>query len=148
MTDETKLADPRDFLPHQPFVNELGMEIVSCEPGEVVVEMPFDKRFSTPPASFPASIVGALGDVAAVSSCLSKLPAGWATATLDFTIKMTGPASGKSLVARGRTLQSGKTTSVGTADVFCSTDNGEVHCATVLATTRNFQIKPATRQQD
>ena len=111
-------------------------------PGEVTIELPFDRRFSGPPGQFPAAMVGAAGDVAAVSSCLSLLPRGFAPATLDFTVKMTGVAKGEMLRARGRVLQAGRTNSVGAADVYAVADGIETLCGTVLATTRNFQVKP------
>ena len=76
MAPAPEYADPRALLALLPFVREFGISIVSAEPGAVVVEMPFAARFSTPPNHFPASIVGALGDVAAVSSCSSRLPSG------------------------------------------------------------------------
>src|SRR5215470_6692685 len=124
------------------FVREYAIRIVAIEPGEVTIELPFDRRFSGPPGQFPASIVGTAGDVAAVSSCLSLLPRGFALATLDFTVKMTGVARGEKLRARGRVLQAGRTNSVGAADVYVVSDERESPCGTVLATTRNFQIKP------
>ena len=52
--------------------------------GEVTIELPFDKRFSDPPA-IPASMVGTAA-TSPRSSCLSLLPRGWALATLDFTV--------------------------------------------------------------
>jgi acyl-coenzyme A thioesterase PaaI-like protein len=124
------------------FVREYAIRLVEILPGEVTIELPFDKRFSGPPGQFPASIVGMAGDVAAVSSCLSLLPRGFALATLDFTVKMTGAAKGEKLRARGRVLQAGRTNSVGAADIYAVSDGRENLCGTVLATTRNFQIKP------
>lgn len=123
-----------------PFIREFGMTITSFEEGEVTVEMPFAERFSTPPGLFPASVVGALGDVAAVSACTSALPDGWAAATLDFTVKMTAKAQSERLIARGRVLQSGKTTSVGIADIYNGSEERDLHCGVVIATTRNFPI--------
>ena len=140
MTVTSTYADPRALLASLPFARELGISLVSAEPGTVVVEMPFAERFSTPPKHFPASIVGTLGDVAAVSSCTSRLPGGWAAATLDYTIKMTAPAHGEKLIARGRVLQSGQTISVGAADIFVVSGGSEVLCGTVLATARNFKL--------
>jgi acyl-coenzyme A thioesterase PaaI-like protein len=130
------------FLAALAFVREYAIRVTSVAPGEVTIELPFDERFSGPPGQFPASMVGVAGDVAAVSSCLSLLPRGWALATLDFTIKMTGVAKGEKLRARGRVLQAGRTNSVGAADVYGVSAEREVLCGTVLATTRNFQIKP------
>jgi len=129
------------FVTALPFVREYAIQIISVAPGQVVIELPFDERFSGPPGQFPASMVGTAGDVAAVSSCLSRLPRGWALATLDFTIKMTGLAKGEKLRAKGRVLQAGRTNSVGAADIYVVSADREMLCGTVLATTRNFQVK-------
>ena len=130
------------FVTSLDFVREYAIRIASVAPGEVTIELLFDKRFSGPPGQFPASMVGAAGDVAAVSSCLSLLPRGWALATIDFTVKMTGAARGERLRAKGRVLQAGRTNSVGAADVYAVSGDNETLCGMVLATTRNFQIKP------
>jgi acyl-coenzyme A thioesterase PaaI-like protein len=134
-------TEMESFLASLGFVREFAIQIVSLAPGQVAVELPFDERYSGPPGQFPASMVGVAGDVAAVSSCLSLLPRGWALATLDFTIKMTGVARGEKLRARGRVLQAGRINSVGAADVYVVSAEQETLCGTVLATTRNFQIK-------
>jgi acyl-coenzyme A thioesterase PaaI-like protein len=134
-------AEIESFLAALAFVREFAIHVVSVAPGQVVIELPFEERFSGPPGQFPASMVGVAGDVAAVSSCLSLLPKGWALATLDFTIKMTGVAKGEKLRARGRVLQAGRTNSVGAAEVYIVSAEQEMLCGTVLATTRNFQIR-------
>ena len=54
---------------------------------------------------------------------------------------LTGIAKGGKLIARGRVLQAGRTNSVGAADVYSVSAGREVLCGTVLATTRNFQIR-------
>jgi len=131
----------RSFLSNLAFVREFSISIVSLSPGSVTIELPFNERFSGPPKVFPASMVGTAGDVAAVASCLSLMPKGWALATLDFTIKMTGVAKGEKLRAKGRVLQDGRTNSVGAADVYGVSGSTEYLCGTVLATTRNFKIK-------
>ena len=135
--DETEV---KSFLAALAFVREYAISIVSYSPGEVTIELPFAERFSGPQTLFPASMVGTAGDVAAVSSCLSLLPKGWALATLDFTVKMTGIAKGEKLKAKGRVLQAGHTNSVGAADVYIVAAGKEILCGTVLATTRNFKI--------
>ena len=134
-------ADLNAFLSSLAFAREYAIVIVSFVPGSVTIELPFAERFSGPASLFPASMVGAAGDVAAVSSCLSLLSKGWALATLDFTVKMTAPAQGERLRERGRVLQNGRTNSVGAADVYVVTASGETLCGAVLATTRNFELK-------
>jgi acyl-coenzyme A thioesterase PaaI-like protein len=144
MPDAESLLDEsevRSFLSGLAFVREFSINVVSLKPGSVIVELPFDERFSGPPGFFPASMVGTAGDVAAVASCLTLMPKGWALATLDFTIKMTGVAKGQALRAKGRVLHDGRTNSIGAADVYIVSDGTERLCGTVLATTRNFKIK-------
>jgi acyl-coenzyme A thioesterase PaaI-like protein len=136
-------SEIESFFASLAFVREYAISLVSVAPGQLEIELPFDERFSGPPGLFPASMVGVAGDVAAVSSCLSLLPKGWALATIDFTVKMTGVARGEKLRARGRVLQAGRTNSVGAADVYIVSAEREALCGTVLATTRNFQIKSA-----
>jgi acyl-coenzyme A thioesterase PaaI-like protein len=138
--DRLDEADVRSFLAALPFVREYAIEVIAVLAGQVTIELPFNERFSGPPGQFPASMVGTAGDVAAVASCLSLLPKGWALATLDFTIKMTGVAKGEKLRAKGRVLQAGRTNSVGAADVYILSPRGEELCGVVLATTRNFQL--------
>lgn len=135
--DETDL---KSFWAALPFVKEYGISMVSYAAGAVTIELPFAEKFSGPPTQFPASMVGMAGDVAAVSSCLSLLPRGWALATIDFTVKMTGAAKGEKLKAKGRVLHAGQTNSVGAADVYIIAGGKEALCGTVLATTRNFKI--------
>jgi acyl-coenzyme A thioesterase PaaI-like protein len=141
MQDCLDRTEIESFLAALAFVREYAIQVVSVVPGQVTIELPYDERFSGPPGQFPASMVGTAGDVAAVSSCLSLLPRGWALATLDFTIKMTGVAKGEKLRAKGRVLQAGRTNSVGAADVYVVSAERETLCGTVLATTRNFQIR-------
>src|SRR3979411_2484789 len=143
-TRKTAAVKPKSkaFIGALAFVREYAIRGVSVAPGEVTIELPFDERFSGPPGQFPASLVGTAGDVAAVSSCLSLLPRGWALATLDFTLQMTAIAKGERLRAKGRVLQAGRTNSVGAADVYIVSGDRETLCGAVLATTRNFQIRP------
>ncbi|MCF8466012.1 MAG: PaaI family thioesterase [Sneathiella sp.] len=138
--NEEGLARPSDFLPFLPFVKSHGVRILEEVPGSIVIEAPFQEALSTPPDLFPASVVGTIGDIAAVSSCHSLLPNGWACATLDFTVKMTGQARGEKLIARGRVLQNGRTLSVGIADVYAVAGGEEKLCGAVIASTRNFRL--------
>src|SRR6195256_3904322 len=139
--DHLSRTEIEAFVTALPIVREYAIRIVSVAPGEVAIELPFDERFSGPVGQFPASVVGTAGGVGAVTACLSLVPRGWAVATLDFTIKMTGMAKGEMLRARGRVLQAGRTNSVGAADVYIVSDGVETSCGTVLATTRNFQLR-------
>ena len=84
--DHLDESEIRSFLFGLAFVREYSINLISVEPGAVTIELPFSERFSGPASVFPASLVGTVGDVAAVASCLSVVPKGWGVATLDFTI--------------------------------------------------------------
>ncbi len=137
---ESEKNEMGGFLRQLPFVRELGIEPVTFEPGRVIVTMPFAERFSSPPDLFPASIIGAIGDVAAVSACASMAPKGCSVATLDFTIKVTNQAHGDALRAEGRILQAGKTISTAMADIWVMRNGEAIHCGSLLATARVFRI--------
>ena len=138
---EFDVVEMERFLSRLAFIREHGIKVLALAPGAVTVELPFDERISGPPGQFPASMVGTIGDVAAVSSCLSLLPRGWGVATIDFTVKMTGVAKGERLQAKGRVLQNGRSISVGAADVFVVSGSRRSLCGAILASTRNFEIK-------
>ena len=53
----------QSFLGALGFIREFAIQVVSVAPGRVVIELPFDERFSGPPGHFPASMVGTAGDV-------------------------------------------------------------------------------------
>jgi len=119
-----------------PFVAAHDIEVLEIGDGKSVVRMPFAERFSTPPNAFPASMVGLLGDVAAISAFTSLVfPEGFCS-TMDFTVKMTAIAAGEALEAEGSVLQSGKTVTVGEAKVYTMNGSDRQLCAVVLATGR------------
>ncbi len=129
-----------------PFFTALQVEITAVENGTVTLEAPLTPAFEAPPGAFAASSVGALGDMAAMTSITSALPADQTVSTLDFTVKMLGLSRGNRLRAVGRVLQLGRTTCVGAADVYLLSGADPVLCGTVLATGRRLDLaamKPA-----
>jgi len=133
-------AEIETLLNTMPFVNEFGITVKTVEPGRVTVIMPYAKRFSATPNVFPATLVGAIGDVAAICSCLSLQQLGWAVATLDFTVKITNPPKGEFLSARGDVLHSGKTLSTASSTIWAHDGDDRHHCGAVLVSGRNFKI--------
>lgn len=131
----------KDLINNLPFVKNHGIEVISLERGVSVVSMDFLPEFSTPPDLFPTAMVGMVGDVAAIAACFGAAPEGYACATLDYTVKNTGLASGEQLVAEGRVLMAGKTISVGSADVYVMKGGDKWHCGTVLATARVYKVR-------
>ncbi len=123
-----------------PAVKFIGMKFTQLNHGSVEIMIPYREELSFAPGSFQAGPIGMLMDIAACSAIGTKLPSDWAFSTIDFTTKILAPANGESFVARGRAVSSGKTVSVGAADVFAIKTGRETLCATGLVTTRNFQL--------
>ena len=123
-----------------PFVHALKIEVVAATPGSITLEAPLTPPLEAPTGSFAASSVGTLGDIAAMSSCTSALPPGFAMSTMDFTVKMLGLARGPRLRAVGQARQLGKVTCVGAADIFVQEDDRWIACATLLATGRRLSL--------
>ncbi len=140
MTADWPNPDAREDVPKSlasmPFAEALGVEVTLVERGLVTLEAPLTPAFEAPPGMFAASSVGALGDMAVMTSIATELPKGSFVSTLDFTVKMLGLAKGARLRAVGQARQVGKTTAVGTADVFLIDGDDVTPCGTVLATGR------------
>lgn len=128
------------LLGAMPFAPALGVELLSASEGAVVLEAPLSPAFEAPKGSFAASSVGALGDMAAMLSIASALPAGNMMSTMDFTIKMLGTSNGTRLRAVGQAKQLGKTTCVGAAEISVQRDGEWTPCGTLLATGRRISF--------
>lgn len=140
MTADWPNPDAREDVPKSlaamPFSKALGVEVISVERGSVTLEAPLTPAFEAPPGMFAASSVGALGDMAAMTSIATELPKGSFVTTLDFTVKMLGMAKGARIRAVGQAKQVGRTTAVGAADIFLVNGDDVTPCGAVLATGR------------
>ena len=131
----------RALFPTMPIVRTLGLRIVRIEPGEVELEMPFADAWSFRPGQFQATPMFAVADFAGVMAAGTLLADGWTISTVDFTLKIVGPALEGPLRAIGRVVKSGRLLTVSSAEVRGFDGEGESLCATALVTARN--IPPA-----
>lgn len=119
----------------------LGFSFTRLAPGEAEIALPVRPELTQHDGVVAGGFVGALADVAAGSAAGTLLPPGWITMTADYTVKLIAPAAGPTVVARGRVLSPGRSTSVAAADVFCVADDGaETLAATALVTMRNVRM--------
>ncbi|MDF1727674.1 MAG: PaaI family thioesterase [Sulfitobacter sp.] len=138
--DATLLKALRQGLGAMPFASALGVEVVSASPGSATLEVPLSPALEAPPGAFAASSVGVVGDMAAILSVTSALPAGNFVSTMDFTIKMLGTAQGTRLRAVGAVKQIGKTTCIGAAEISVLNGDTWTPCGTLLATGRRLYL--------
>ena len=128
------------FVLKMPIIQFLQLEFLTIEHGKVEIQIPYREELSFATGLFQAGPIGMLMDIAACSAVGTMLPQGWAFSTVDFTTKILAPARGERFIARGVAVSSGKTISVGEANVFAIQNGTETLCATGLVTTRNFAV--------
>ena len=136
--NENFARDIEALVLSMPVAQMLQLRFERMEPGEVELSLPYQDALSFRPGQLQATPIFAIADFAAVSAAGTLLPAGWANATIDCSIKYLAPANGTTLRAKGRVVQATKLLTVATADVYSCKDGQEQLCATMLATARNL----------
>ena len=79
-------------------------------------------------------MTAAIVDTACGYSALTLMPEGSEVLSIEFKVNFMAPARGEKLVARGRVVRSGRTITVCQGDVYAITADGDLHCATTMAT--------------
>jgi uncharacterized protein (TIGR00369 family) len=139
MPETTPLDQLERLVCAMPMARTLGLRFNRLAPGQTEVEIPVTENLTFRPGQLQATPVFAAADFAAVSAAGSLLPAGWANATIDTTLKLVAPAAGRCIRARGRVVDAGKLLTVCAAEVYAVAEDGaETLCATLLATARNI----------
>ncbi len=119
-----------------PIARSLGFHFTKVGDGRSELVQPVREDITFNGVAVQAGAVATIADFAGGAAASSLLPPGWRVATADMTVKLLAPAVGQTLVARGETMQSGRTISVARADVFAVSDGAETLCATALVTLR------------
>ncbi len=131
----------RRFISSMPIIELIGLQLETIEEGAVEITMPYKDALSFAPGAYQAGAIGTIMDVAASCAMATLLPANWSLATVDYTVKILAPARGSSFTAHGRAISSGKTLSVGEAQVYAVNDGISTHCASGMVTARSFPLE-------
>ena len=148
MVDLVAAPDPdfeeavRDRVLGMPEARFYGFSFGSLGRGAAEIVQPYREELSQGGGLFQGGVIGALADFAAGSAAATLLPAGWASATADYAVKIVAPGKGEGLVARGRVVKPGRVLTVAAADVYAVADGAETLCATALVTMRNLEPRP------
>jgi uncharacterized protein (TIGR00369 family) len=118
------------------YTRAAGVEVVSAEPGRVVLSLASKPELLQFNGYFHGGTVSGLADHAAGAAATTALPPGRIAVTVDLHVNFLAPASGPSLVAKARALQVGSTICVVTVELETDSPRGPRLCAVANATLR------------
>jgi uncharacterized protein (TIGR00369 family) len=110
-------ARVRASFARQAMMATMGVELVSVEPGVVVLELPFSGALAQQHGFLHAGAISAVADSACGFAALSLMSADAAVMSAEFKLNLLAPAAGERFRATGRVIRAGRTLSVCTAEV-------------------------------
>src|SRR5688500_20058146 len=93
-------------------MSTIGARIVSVEPGDVLIELPWRDEVAQQHGVLHAGAVASIADSACGYAALSLMPAGAAVMSVEFKVNLLAPGRGDRFLARGRVRRAGCTLSV------------------------------------
>src|SRR5271170_8367618 len=115
----------RDSFERQGLMRHLGAELVSLEPGEAVIRVPFRGELTQQHGYFHAGVSGAIADSACGYAAYTLMPADSTVLTVEYKMNLLAPADGEQLIARARVVRSGRTLKICAADVYARKSDAE-----------------------
>jgi uncharacterized protein (TIGR00369 family) len=132
----------RESFEKQGLMHHLGARMTTVEPGRVEIEVLFRPELTQQHGFFHAGVTTAIVDSACGYSALTLMAEGSDVLTVELKINLFAPAKGERLVARGRVVRAGRTITVCQGDAYAVGSEGEVHCATMVATMMRVEVPP------
>jgi uncharacterized protein (TIGR00369 family) len=134
----------RKALEGQGFTRLVGAEVVSVDPGVVV--MALDRRDEVLQQSglFHGGVIAYLVDNATTAAAATVIDrANRTVLTAEYKISLLAPSRGERLTCRAEIVKAGRSLTVVEAKVYCRTDGEETLVAVALATIANLDIRTA-----
>ncbi len=133
-TDPAFAERVRASFARQRVMTTIGAELVSVEPGEVVIELPFRHDLTQQHGYLHAAIVTSIVDSACGYAANTLMAADAGVLTVEYKVNFLAPAEGRRFVARGRVVKPGRTLTVVTGEVVAISAAGEKPVATLQGT--------------
>ena len=118
------------------FTHNAGVEVLSAEAGHVQLSLSRKPELLQFNGFFHGGVVSGLADHAAGAAATTALPAGKIAVTVDLHLNFLAPASGTSIVAKARAVQTGNTICVVAVEVSSHAEAQETLCAIATVTLR------------
>ena len=112
----------------------IGAQLVSVQPGEVVIALPFRPDLLQQHGYIHAGLITAIVDTACGYAAYSLMSPDSAVLTVEFKVNFLSPASGDCFTATGRVVKPGKAITVCQGEVVASSGGQEKTVAVMQAT--------------
>jgi uncharacterized protein (TIGR00369 family) len=132
--DESFERRVRSSFARQTLMETIEARLVKVLPGEVEIQIPFRADLAQQNGFMHAGIVTSIVDTACGYAALSLMPANVEVLTVEYKVNFVSPATGHTLIGRGKVIRPGRTLTVCAGDVVAAIDQGEKLVATMLAT--------------
>jgi len=118
----------------QDAMRTIGATLVSVQPGQVVIELPWAKPLTQQHGFLHAGMVAAALDSACGYAGFSLMPAEAAVLTIEYKINLLAPARGERFRMEGRVIKPGRTVTVAEGRAYAIEGGREKLIATMNAT--------------
>ncbi|MFY7905199.1 MAG: PaaI family thioesterase [Burkholderiaceae bacterium] len=108
----------------QGLMQHLGARLVSVEPGQVVLALPYSDRVTQQQGGFHGGAMGALADIAGGYAGLTVAPEGMEVTTVEYKVNFLNAFRDGELHATGRVVKAGKRVIVTAAEVEHVAEDG------------------------
>ena len=136
----------KQVLEGQGFTRLVGAEVVSIEPGVVVMALDRRPEVLQQNGLFHGGVIAYLIDNATTAAAGTVIDRTRRTViTAEYKINLVAPSTGDRLTCRAEVVKPGRSLTVVDAKVFCRVDGAEKLVAVALATIANLERKPGNQ---
>ena len=134
----------RTTLEGQGFTRLVGAEVVSVDPGVVVMGLDRRDEVLQQNGLFHGGVIAYLIDNAATAAAATVIDRSKRTViTAEYKVNLVAPSKGDRLTCRAEVIKAGRSLTVVDARVHCRTDGEDRLVAVALATIANLDLKAA-----
>jgi len=116
----------------QGLMRSFGARLARLSPGRCEIAAPITPETSQQHGAAHAGLTFALGDSAAGYAALTVMEPGAEVMTAEMKINLLSPATGRTLIARGRVARAGKRLVVVTAEVAAQAEDGSLRVVALM----------------
>ena len=137
----------RKTLEGQGFARLVGSQVVSVDPGVVVMALDRRDEVLQQNGLFHGGVIAYLVDNATTAAAATMIDRGKRSViTAEYKINLLAPSRGDRLTCRAEVVKPGRSLTVVEAKVYCRTDGEEKLVAAALATIANLDLKDGAAQ--